>query len=115
MSQSHVAPSVAIIGGTFKAILDKQPGPNKQHKFYATVDVEVEVDWKVKLVSANPEGLNPLDKLLRFEVVLPTGRHSNAITRRTVRYDEVPAKHDYTEATVEDGKQTESVTVETVV
>ena len=69
----HAQPVVPIIPHSLKAVLNEQVGPGHPHSFTASVDVEVEVDWKVELVSAKPQGINPLVKLLAFHVELPHG------------------------------------------
>ena len=111
----HAQHVVPIVPHTLEAFLDEQPGPGKQHSFHVKVDVEVEVDWKVELVAAVPQGINPLVKLLAFHVVLPHGPHSNAIAKRTLHYDEKPPGAKYSDVTLEDGTQTTTVKVAIVV
>jgi hypothetical protein len=89
-----------VVPGSLKAWIDRQPGISKSPKLHATIDVSAEVDWKIALVAAVPQGINPRIKLLRFEVGLPTGRHSNAIAQRTVRYEEPVGPDNYTNVTV---------------
>ena len=115
MTKSHVEHVVPIIAGTLKAILDKQPGPNRHHHFFVTAEVEAEIDWKIKLVAAEPQGINPLEEILRFDVVVPPGIHSDAIARRTVRYEESPPGADYRDVLLHDGKETARARVEIVV
>ena len=115
MTKTHHEPVISVVQNSFKAILDEQPGPGKQHKFFASVEIEVEIDWKVQLVATVPQGFNQFDKLLRFQVVEPKGTHSNAIVKRTVRYDEAPAEADYTNATLRNGPHSTTVEVEIVV
>ena len=115
MTKSNIGHSVEILPETLEATLEKQPGPGKRYKLFVSVEAEVEVDWKVKLVSAHPQGTNPRVKLLRFDVELPTGKHSNAIVRKTIRYEEAPPHADYKEVTIEDGKQTVSKQVSIIV
>jgi hypothetical protein len=115
MSKSHAQPVIDIVADSLEAVRDAEPGKNKHHKLTVVVDVEAEVDWKIKLVEAHPQGTNPQVKLLRFEVVLPTGPHSNAIAQRTLRYTEAPPKAAYTDVTIEDGKQSVSKKVSLIV
>jgi hypothetical protein len=112
---SHSAPEVTIdlIPNTLKAEIDTQPGEEAGHKLVVTVDAFVEVDWKVNLVSAEPQGINPLVKLLKLEVELPAGPvHSHAIAKRTLHYEETPAQQGYTNVTIENGADTVSTVVE---
>ena len=113
MTKTHVDHILQIVPGTLHAIRNEQPMGT--HTFYVMVDVETEVDWKVKLVAAVPQGTNPLEKLLRFDVVKPGGIHPGAISRRTVRYEEVPPGAAYASVLLEDGKETKHVQVEVVV
>ncbi len=115
---AHTAPaepSINITPGTLKAWIDRQPGVEDGAKLIVTVDAIVEVDWTVKLVSAVPQGFNPLVKLLRFEVHLPTGPvHSNALMTKTFRYEEALAQQAYTNVTVENGPGSVSAPVQEV-
>ncbi len=112
----HAQPVVPIIPHSLKGVLNEQVGPGHPHSFTASVDVEVEVDWKVELVSAKPQGINPLVKLLAFHVELPHGTaHSNAIAKRTLHYEEKPPHAKYSNVTLEDGKETVSAKVAIVV
>ena len=111
----HAQPVVPIIPHSLKGVLNEQVGPGHKHSFTASVDVEIEVDWKVELVSATPQGTNPLVKLLAFHVKLPHGPHSNAIAKRTLHYTESPPHAKYSTVTIEDGKDTLSAKVAIVV
>ena len=106
---------INIVSGSLKAILNEQPGPGRTPKLDVTVDAEVEVDWGVKLISATLQGINKNIKLLRFQVHKPTGHHSNAITRKSFRYEESPAHAHYTETTLENDGHNVTVNVEIVV
>jgi len=106
---------IDIVPGSLNAILNKQPGPGRTPSLNVTVDANVEVDWEVKLISATPQGINPRIKLLRFQVYKPTGIHSDAILRKTFRYEESPAQADYTDVTLENDGSDVTVKVEIVV
>ncbi|MBR0968504.1 hypothetical protein JQ554_30500 [Bradyrhizobium diazoefficiens] len=99
-----IIPAVEVVPGTFSAWINRQPGVEPGPRFIATVDAIVEVDWNVTLISAVPQGFNPLIKLLRFDVQLPPGpKHSNALIRRTFRFEESPPQHPFTDSTIENG------------
>ena len=66
-------------------------------------------------MEAEPQGINPLDKLLHFQVRRPIGPHSDAIAKRTLSYHEAHAKAEYTHATIQDGTETQTVQVSFVV
>ncbi|QPF83729.1 hypothetical protein IC762_29145 [Bradyrhizobium genosp. L] len=110
-----VVPELDIVPGSLDAWIDRMPGPGPGPKLIVTVDAVVEVDWTVTLVSAVPQGINPLDKLLRFDIVLPTGPvHSNAMMKKSFRYEETPAQQNYTDVTIENGGSGASTKVKTV-
>lgn len=71
---------------SFKAWIDEMPGSPR--KLIVTGDVMSEVDYQVTLVRAVPQGFNPAILLLHIDVTTPSGPHSNAIARRTLRYEE---------------------------
>jgi hypothetical protein len=104
-----------VILGSLKAWIDRQPGIGKTAKLHVSIEVSAEVDWKITLVPAIPPGINPRVKLLKFDVVLPTGPHSNAIATRTVTYQETVGAVDYTDVTVENAGENISAKVEIVV
>lgn len=111
-----IIPSVEVVPGTFAAWINRQPGIDQGPKFIATVEAIVEIDWNVTLISAVPQGFNPLIKLLRFEVQLPVGsRHSTALVRRTFRYEEAPPQHPYNDAMIENGPGSITMPVREVV
>jgi hypothetical protein len=110
---SATSPTVDVIPQSLKAWLDTQPGDDTKPNLIVTVDAYAEVDWKVSLVAAEPQGINPQIKLLKFHIELPSGPiHSNAISERTFRYEETPAEA-YTEVTLENGHQSFTARVET--
>ena len=102
-------PTVAIVPHSLRAVLDRQSG--KAHSFYVTVDIEVDAASEVDLVSARPQGINLLIKLLRFAVVRPTGAAGATIARRTLRYRETPPGADYAEVWLGDGDRAVSAKV----
>jgi hypothetical protein len=107
-----VSPSIEAISNTLAAWIDRQPGA--EPKLVVTVDAIVEVDWTVTLISAVPQGFNPLIKLLKFDVHLPPGPiHSHALMRRTFRYEESPAQA-YTGVTIENAPNSISIPVREV-
>jgi uncharacterized protein YbdZ (MbtH family) len=109
-------PSIDLVPGTLTATINRQPGTENGSRFNVTVDAFVEVDWSVTLVSAVPQGINPLVKLLKFDIQLPTGPvHSNAIIRKTFSYQESPTQESYTNVTLENGSGSISATVGTIV
>jgi hypothetical protein len=112
----HAGPAIGVVPNTLAAWIDSQPGVEGGPKLIVTVDAIVEVDWTVTLVSAVPQGINPRIKLLRFDVQLPPGPvHSNAMMRRTFRYEEGAVHNPYTDVTIENGPGSVSVPVRNVV
>ncbi len=115
LEHSVQTPTVDVVPNSLKAWRDAQPSEEAKPNFIVTVEAYAEVDWKVSLVVADPQGINPDIKLLKFHIELPTGPvHSNAISKRTFRYEETPAGQAYTDVTLEDGHQTFTTKVETV-
>ncbi len=113
-THAQVPPSVDLIPDTLKAWIDSEPGPEASPKLIVNVDTIVEVDWTVTLTSATPQGINPLIKLLKLDVQLPAGPiHSNALAKRTLRYEETAPQEPYTCVTIENGAQTLSTDVKT--
>jgi hypothetical protein len=111
-----VLPSIDIVPNTLEAVINRQPGAGHEPKLTVTVDAFVEVDWTVTLVPADPQGINLLVKLLKFDIQLPTGPvHSNAIIRRTFSYEESPVQHPYTDVTIENGPGSISTKVKEIV
>ncbi|WP_159009579.1 hypothetical protein [Bradyrhizobium sp. S69] len=109
-------PSLAIAPGALNAWIDRQPGPDHGPKLIVTVDVIVEIDWTVSLVSAVPQGINPLVKLLKFDIVLPPGPvHSNAMMKKTFRYEEAPPQNPYTDVTIENATGSNTAPVRIIV
>ncbi len=106
-----IAPTVNLIPGSLNAWIDRQPGPGAGPRLIVTAAAMVEIDWKVELVEAPHQGFNPFVKLLKINVEKPDGAHSNAIASRTVRYEENPAKLEYTDVSVLNGAQIVSVRV----
>jgi hypothetical protein len=106
---------INIVPGSLNAILNEQPGPGKTPHLNVSVQGEVEVDWKVELVAATPQGINKHIKLLTFHVHKPTGHHSNAIVKKTFHFEESPAHAKYTQVTLENGGQDVTVDVKIVV
>jgi hypothetical protein len=100
--------------GSLKAWIDRQPGVGKTPKLHVTISVSVEVDWKIALIPANPQGINPRVKLLRFVVGFPTGPHSHAIATRTVSYEETVGPVNHTDVTVLNAGEDVSTKVEIV-
>jgi hypothetical protein len=112
---SHTAPEVTVdlIANTLKARIEAHPGGEAGHKLVVAVEAFIEVDWKVNLVAAEPQGINPLVKLLRLDVELPTGAaHSHAIAQRVLHYEEATGQENYTNVTIENGDDTMSAAVE---
>jgi hypothetical protein len=106
--------TINVVPKSLKAWINNQPGVGAVPKLIVTLEAEVEIDWKVTLVSAVPQGINPLVKLLEFDVVKPTGPHSNAIAKRAIRYEEAPLHANYSDVTIENGGQNISASVERV-
>jgi hypothetical protein len=113
VSHSVAEVTIDLVPKTLEARIDAQPGAEPGPKLIVTVDAFVEVDWKVSLVAAEPQGINPLVKLLRLAVELPSGPvHSHAIAKRTLHYEETPPHEGYTNVTIENGADTVSAAVE---
>jgi hypothetical protein len=106
---SAASPAIDLVPGSLKAWIDQQPG--SEPRLIVTAQATVEIDWKVEIVEAQPQGINPFVKVLKVVVQLPEGGHSNAIATRTLRYEEPLAKYAYTDATLHNGGQTVSVKV----
>ena len=108
-------PELDIDAASLRAWIDRQPGVQNGSKLIVTVDATVEVDWTVTLVSAVPQGFNPMVKLLKFDIQLPTGAvHSNAMMKKTFRYEESPSQQAYTDVTILNGSKPISKSVENV-
>jgi hypothetical protein len=105
---------VDAVPNSMKAWIDSQPGMGKDPKLIVSIDVMVEVDWKVALISAVPQGFNPLVKLLKFDVQLPSGPHSSTVKKRTLRYEESPPQESYSDATIENEGESISAPVKKV-
>jgi hypothetical protein len=100
---------------TFKAWINNMPGPGAKPTLIVTGDTDaIEVDWKVVLVRAVPQGINPNDLLLKIEVTKPTGAHSNALASRTLRYEEKPAQVGYHSVTILNADHSFTIPVEIV-
>ncbi len=97
----------------FKAWIDSMP-PGKPTLIVTGETDPIEVDWKVVLVRAAPQGINPKVLLLKIEVTKPTGLHSNALASRTLRYEEKPAQADYASVTILNGDHAFTLPVEHV-
>jgi hypothetical protein len=85
---------------TFKAELIKR----HHHKYALCVmgDVtEPTTGWTVSLERAVPQGINPKVLLLKLIEQKPTGAAGDIVTTHRVRYDEDPAKVEYTQVTIE--------------
>jgi hypothetical protein len=104
-----VETSIDIVPGSLKAWLDLQPG--SPPRLIVTAEAVVEIDWQVEIVAAVPPGINPFIKLLKLDIQIPTGPHSNAIATRTLRYEEAPAGINYTDVTLLNGGQGTTVKV----
>lgn len=90
---------VKLLKDTFKAVLNKMP--IGKPRLYVTGQVEAPTPgWTVKLVRAQPQGINPLILILELQATQPTGQVNQVVTRMDVRYDEDPAKEDYTNVTI---------------
>lgn len=80
---------------TFKAWIDKQPGAG--NPIHVTGMVEVPTGgWKGELLRATPDGINPQILLLDLTLTKPTGPATEVISKISVRYDETPARVEYT-------------------
>lgn len=108
------APGVYAKPETFNAWIDKMPpGPPK---LVVIGDVLAEIDLKVELLRASPQGINPLDLILNIKAELPSdSSHSNAIATRSIRYVETPPQVDYTNVTVTGGGDPFTIPVQIVV
>jgi hypothetical protein len=81
----------------FKAWLDTQP-PN-QHTLHVTGSVTVPTTgWKVKLVEAHPQGIDPEILLLKVEETKPTGPAGDIVEHIDVRFEK---KHSHAYKQVE--------------
>jgi hypothetical protein len=84
--------------GTFEAWLDKQPGAN--NTLHVTGKITVPTGgYKVSLVEANPQGINPKILILNVVKVKPTGPAPDVISHVEVKFDK-PNSPDYTDVTI---------------
>jgi hypothetical protein len=83
----------------FKAWVNLQPGPH-MNTLYVTGDViEPTSGWKVELVEASPQGINPTILILDVKATAPTGQVLQVVTPVPVRFEKP------------DGKQYKKVTI----
>lgn len=95
---------------TFRATIDARPG----HPHNLTVEGDIEVPttgFKVHLHRAAPQGINPLDLILDVVAEGPHGPAGDVVLKTRVRYHEHPAKAEYTQLTIRDGRQVFSMPV----
>jgi hypothetical protein len=95
---------------TFKAVMEATADYKK--KLRASGDVtEPTTGWTVTLERANPQGINPAILLLTINAVAPSGEAEDIVTTHPVRFEEDPAKVDYTQVTVQDGSNSFTINV----
>lgn len=105
---------VNLLPGTFHAWIDRMPGTGPRPHLVVVGDTDfVEVDIPIKLEPAKPQGINPRDLILDVVVGPQPSPHSNALARRTLRYEESPAP-DYSSVTIVNGSQTFTIPVRQV-
>ena len=103
-----------LLKDTFKAWIDKMPGPTA-YKLIVTGDIEVPTaGWKATLVRTEPQGINPDILLLDVRAEKPDGHVIQVTQIISLRYEESPPKANYSQVTVFDGKDSVTVEVKTV-
>ncbi|HXC54602.1 MAG TPA: hypothetical protein VNU97_04860 [Rhizomicrobium sp.] len=100
--------AVKVLKNTAHAWVNSMP-PGKPKLMVIVAVTTPTTGWTVKLVRANPQGINPAILLLRIDATPPKGRAGQMVTRHELRYEESPPKGKYTEATIIGG--TPGVTV----
>lgn len=110
-----VTPRLEIVAHSLHGWVNRQPGIENGPKFIVTVDAYVGSDWTVALVAVSPQGIVAEDKLLKFDVVVPTGGGCfGELIRKTFRYDEAPAQVIYTQATITNAASAASTDVQII-
>jgi hypothetical protein len=91
-----------LLKETFEAWINKMPG--SPHKLIVIGAVEVPTPgWKVDLVRAEPQGINPDILLLDVHAVPPSGKVPQIVTRMPVRFEESPPLREYAQVDIRDG------------
>lgn len=100
---------------TFKALLNKMPGPGANPTLHVTGTVTVPTTgYHVSLVEAVPQGINPKILILEVKKVKPTGPAGDVVSHIPVKYDK-PHSPDYTDVTVRCDGDDFTIPVEIVV
>jgi hypothetical protein len=99
-----------LLKNTFKAWIDRMPGPGAQPKLIVVGDVQVPTSgWHVWLERRVPQGINPDILVLDVKARKPGGIVLEVITTIPLRYEERPPQREYTQVTIVNGA--ESVTI----
>jgi hypothetical protein len=91
-----------LLKETFKAWVDRMPGSPPKLIVIGVVEVPT-LGWKVDLVRAEPQGINPDILLLDIRAVAPGGDVPQVISKIKVRYEESPPQRKYSQVDVRDG------------
>ena len=84
-----------LLKGTFKAWIDRMPGPGAKPKLIVVGDVQVPTSgWHVWLESRNPQGVNPQILILDVKAQPPSGIVLEVVTTIPVRFEEQPLQVD---------------------
>jgi hypothetical protein len=95
---------------TFKAVMAATAGYKKRLGVSGDV-TEPTTGWTVTLERTNPQNINPAVLLLTIKAVAPAGESGDIVTTHPVRFDEDPAKVDYTQVTIQDGSNSFTINV----
>lgn len=90
------------IESTFKAWIDAMPGA--EPKLIVTGDVETRTGgWRVSLVRAVPQGINPAILILDVAAVAPTKPSTDALETHKVRHQEPARPGQFTDVMIRGG------------
>lgn len=100
---------------TFKAWLNKMPGPGANPTLHVTGTVTVPTTgYHVSLVEAVPQGINPKILILEVKKVKPTGPAGDVVSQVPVEYKKQNSP-DYTDVTIRCDGDDFTIPVEIVV
>ena len=101
-----------LLKNTFKAWIDRMPGPSAHPRLIVIGDVQVPTTgWHAWLTRHEPQGINPNILILDVNAQKPSGEAGQMVTTIPLRYEEHPPHHNYTQVTVRDGKDEVTVGV----
>jgi hypothetical protein len=98
----RAASPVTVIKQSFHAWIDRMPmgGP----RLFVTGDIVTPSGgWTASLTRAVPQGINPNILILQIDASPPTGGAPTVMTTMSLRFEEAPPAHPYTDVTIRHG------------